>query len=120
MKKIFLAALLFLCSCSQDTQDTLKIGTYKLTNSMHNAHSTLAFSDDGRVTGKVVNTIMGQYTTNGDNITINPTGTTMMMGPENDMVSEQNFIQALLLVKRYKMQDKNLVLILENGGELVF
>lgn len=120
MKKILFAIALFLCACSQNEAAILKTGTYKLIDSMHGVFTTITLSKDGRFSGKVVNTIMGQYTTNGDNLTINPTGTTMMMGPEKDMVSEQNFIQALLLVKKYKMQENNLILILENGGELIF
>ena len=120
MKKMLLAALLLLGACSQNETAALKVGTYKLTNTMHNAHTTLAFSEDGRITGRVVNTIMGQYETKSDTITITPTGTTMMMGPQEEMEAEQNFIQALLLVKKYRMQGNNLVLILDNGGELVF
>lgn len=120
MRKILFSIFMFLSACSQNETTTLKTGTYKLTDSMHNALTTISFSDDGRVTAKVVNIIMGQYKTNGDNITINPTGTTMMIGPEKDMDAEQNFIQALVLIKKYKTQGNNLVLILENGGELIF
>ena len=117
---MLLAALLLLGACSQNETAALKVGTYKLTNTMHNAHTTLAFSEDGRITGRVVNTIMGQYETKSDTITITPTGTTMMMGPQEEMEAEQNFIKALLLVKKYRMQGNHFVLILDNGGELVF
>ena len=120
MKKIFFAFILLLTACSQNSADTLKTGSYKMRNSMHNVPVILSLSEEGNLNAKVVNVIMGQYKINGDIININPTGTTMMMGPEKEMEAEQNFIQALLLVKTYEMQGNNLVLKMENGAEMIF
>lgn len=120
MKKILFAILILLGACSQDNAMTLKTGSYKLKNSMHNVPTILTLSKDGKLNAKVVNVIMGEYTTSQDNITITLGGTTMMMGPQEEMEAEQNFIKALLLIRKYKMQESNLVLILENGGELIF
>ena len=100
MKKILIAALLLLGACSQDNAMTLKTGSYKLKNSMHNVPTILTLSKDGKLNAKVVNVIMGEYTTSQDNITITPGGTTMMMGPQEEMEAEQNFIQALPLIRR--------------------
>ena len=91
-----------------------------MVNSMHNVPVTISFDKDGNLNGKVVNVIMGKYEINGNSITINPTGTTMMMGPEKEMDAEQNFIQALLLVKNFEMQDNKLILKMDNGNDMVF
>ena len=120
MKRLLFAALLLLGACVENNVDTLKPGTYKMLNSMHNVPVLLSFSEDGNVNGKVVNVIMGKYETIGNTITINPTGTTMMMGPEKEMDAEQNFIQALLLVKTFKMQDNKLILEMDNGSNMEF
>ena len=120
MKKILFVLAFLLAACSQNSSDTLKTGSYKMLNSMHNVPVILSFSEDGSLNGKVVNIIMGQYELNGNNIVISPAGTTMMMGPEKEMEAEQNFIQALLLVKSYKMQDNKLILEMENGSQMVF
>ena len=120
MKKILFMLMFLLAACSQNNSDTLKIGSYKMLNSMHDVPVILSFSEDGSLNGKVVNIIMGQYELKGNNIVISPTGTTMMMGPQQEMEAEQNFIQALLLVKSYKMQGNNLILEMENGSEMGF
>jgi heat shock protein HslJ len=44
----------------------------------------------------------------------------MMMGPEEAMEAEQNFLQILPKIRSYKMQGNYLVLITENGGQLLF
>jgi heat shock protein HslJ len=87
---------------------------------MHNVPVMLSFAEDGSLNAKVVNIIMGQYELNGNNLIIIPSGTTMMMGPKKDMETEQNFIQSLLMVKSYKMQENNLVLEMENGSSMIF
>lgn len=120
MKKILLAFLLILGACSQNNPDKIKPGSYKMLNSMYDVPTILLFSEDGSLSGKVVNVIMGKYELNGNNIIINPTGTTMMMGSEKEMDAEQNFIKALMLVKTFKMHENRLSLILENGTELIF
>ena len=118
MKKILFSLIILLGACSQS--DSLKTGTYKMVNSMHNVPVTISFDKDGNLNGKVVNVIMGKYEINGNSIAINPTGTTMMMGPEKEMDAEQNFIQALLLVKNFEMQDNKLILKMDNGNDMVF
>ena len=120
MKKILFAIMFLLSACSQNNSDTFKVGSYKMLNSMHNVPVMLSFAEDGSLNAKVVNIIMGQYELNGNNLIIIPSGTTMMMGPKKDMETEQNFIQSLLMVKSYKMQENNLVLEMENGSSMIF
>ncbi len=121
MKKIVWALFLFLAACSGEEYPALKLGSYKLTDSLNNTPTTLTFAEGGKVNGKVVNYLMGNYTT-GDNgsITFGPMATTMMMGPQEEMEAERNFLQILPKVKSYKMQGNYLVLVTDNGGELVF
>ena len=121
MKKLVLAFILFLAACGSEQTPTFKIGSYKLTDALNNVPTTINFFEDGRFSGKVVNNMMGSYTLGDDNsITFSPIATTMMMGPDAAMEAEQNFLQILPKVKAYKMQGNYLVLITDNGGELVF
>ena len=121
MKKLALALLLFLAACGSEDAQVFKTGAYKLTDSLNNVPTTVNFSEDGRFNGKVVNNMMGSYTLGEDNsISFSPIATTMMMGPQEAMEAEQNFLQILPKVKSYKMQGNYLVLITDNNGELVF
>lgn len=120
MKKLVLALVLFLAACGSE-QETLKPGSYKLVDSLNNVPTILNLGEDGRFSGKIVNNMMGNYELTGKSgIKFSQAATTMMMGPEEAMESEQNFLQILPKIKSYKMQGKYLVLITDNGGELVF
>ena len=109
MKKIFLVFTLFLLACNGS--EVFKSGTYKMVNSPNGAPIILSFNDDGTINAKVVNIIMGNYKIEGNNLTIMPGGTTMMMGPKKEMEAEQIFIQMLPEVKSYEMKDDRLELI---------
>lgn len=120
MKKLVLGLLMMLAACTSEPASDFKSGSYKLKDSLNNVPTTITFSADGKVNGKVVNYMMGNYTLGKDNaITIGPLATTMMMGPEEAMDAEQNFLQILPKVKSYKMQGNYLVLVTDNGGELL-
>lgn len=120
MKKLALGLLMLLAACTSDQTPAFKSGSYKLVDSLNNVPTTITFSADGKVNGKVVNYMMGSYTLGKDNaITIGPLATTMMMGPEEAMEAEQNFLQILPKVKSYKTQGNYLVLVTDNGGELL-
>ena len=121
MKKITIAFFMFLAACSGGQEQTFKTGEYKLVDSLNNIPTTVAFSEDGKFNGKIVNYLMGKYSIGKNNsITISDVASTMMIGPEEAMEAEQNFVQIMPKVKSYKMQGDYLVLITENGGELLF
>ena len=89
-------------------------------NSPDNVPIIMTFDKDGRLNVKIVNIIMGQYTIDGEKIVINPAGSTMMMGPKNEMEAEQKFIQTLIMINSYKMDGDNLELNVEDGSKLLF
>lgn len=121
MKKLVLAFLMLLAACSSEQTPAFKTGSYKLVDSLNNVPTVVTFAQDGKFNGKVVNYLMGSYTLGKDNsITFSPIASTMMMGPQEAMEAEQNFLQILPKVKSYKMQGNYLVLVTDNGGELLF
>ena len=121
MKKIVLGLFMLLAACSTEQNADFKVGSYKLVDSLNNVPTTITFNADGKVNGKVVNYMMGTYTLGKNNsISVGPLATTMMMGPEEEMEAEQNFLQIMPKVKSYKMQGNYLVLVTDNGGELLF
>lgn len=121
MKKVILGIFMFLAACSSEQSATFKTGSYKLVDSLNNAPTTITFSEDGKVNGKIVNYLMGNYTLGKNNgITFGEMATTMMMGAPEEMEAEQNFLQILPKVKSYKLQGNYLVLVTDNGGELLF
>ena len=81
----------------------------------------MTFDANGHVNGKVVNYLMGSYKLSAkNNIKFGDMATTMMMGPADEMEAESDFLQILPRVKSYKMDGENLILVTDNGGELVF
>ncbi len=121
MKKLIYLTIIFLCACSVEQSPSFKAGSYKLVDSLNNIPTTITFSQDGKLNGKVVNYLMGTYELKDKNtITFGPLASTMMMGPQEAMEAEQNFLQIIPKIKSYKMQGNYLVLITENGGELLF
>ena len=121
MKKLVIALFLFVVACGSEQVQTFKTGTYKMVDSLNGVPTVINFSEDGKFSGKVVNNIMGSFNLgNNSSLSFGEAVTTMMMGPEEAMEAEQNFLQILPRIKSYKMQGNYLVLITENGGQLLF
>ena len=65
--------------------------------------------------GKVVNNYFGTYTQDEDAISFLPGGSTMMMGPAQDMVQEQEWFKLLGQVTHIETTNNGLILKLQNG-----
>ena len=65
--------------------------------------------------GKVVNNYFGTYTQDENSISFLPGGSTMMMGPAQDMIQEQEWFQILGQVTNIETTENKLVLKLQNG-----
>ncbi len=119
MKKL-LAALfafvLFACSSKAETLD----GDYVLQNAPEGAEITLSLAN-GHYSGKSgVNNYFGSYETDGEKIRFERGGLTMMMGPENLMQAEQDYLNTLFEVESYHLLGKTLVLDVSNASSLTF
>ena len=73
-----------------------------------------------RVNGKVVNIYNGAYTADGNNIKFDGFASTMMMGPQDAMVTEQEYFLFMPTVEKYELVDGQLTLIGADGKEIVF
>lgn len=120
MKKLlsFLAGAVLLTACSAETS-SFKGKEYKMLNAPHDAEITIGFdAKEPRFFGSAsVNRYMGSYQTDGDAISFSNAGSTMMMGPEELMSVESDYLQFLGTVKTYKLNGR--VLSLSNGSKTV-
>ena len=119
MKKIFMIlGMLLLISC---TQTEVKLsGEYKMVNAPENAEITLAFDGEGFAGIAAVNRYFGNFEQKQKNIKFNIAGTTMMMGPQNLMQVEQDYIKNLSLVDGFVLKNNTLILRTTGGTELQF
>lgn len=122
MKKIFTfltACLLTACSASTEPLDNR---TYQLQNAMNNAEITISFNPaEMKYAGKsAVNRYFGAYKLEGNKLTLGPAGVTMMMGPQELMQAEQNYLQSLSKVVSYERKGDELTLTTSEGQKLSF
>lgn len=113
--------LLFIAGCSQSETQSFKGKKYQLLQAQNDVVVTLAFdAEKPSFYGKIVNNYFGSYSLKGSSLSLNLAGSTMMMGPTEEMEAEQNFLQILPRIKAYKFSGTTLVLITDNGQELGF
>ena len=125
MKKLLslLLMLFALSACHKtETPGSFVDKEYILRNVPDNVHITLGFEGkSNRFFGKsAVNRYFGIYTLDGNNLTFSPAGSTMMMGPQDLMEAEQNYLKELPKVKTFKLEGNKLKLYTEDDKELVF
>lgn len=118
MKYIALFLSLFaVCSCSRG--ETLPGKTFTLTD--FPVAATLGFdAHENRFFGQVVNNYFGNYTASADTITFSTVGSTMMMGPRDEMDFERTYLDDLHQVQSYALQGDTLTLTLSDGRKLHF
>lgn len=126
MKKLLSLFLVFLalgaCQKEAETPGTFVDKEYILRNVPENIHITLGFEGkSNRFFGKsAVNRYFGMYTLNGNDLTFSPAGSTMMMGPQEQMEAEQKYLAQLPKVKSFKLDGKKLTLYTSDDQELVY
>ncbi|WP_394205179.1 META domain-containing protein [Shewanella waksmanii] len=129
MSKQFLvlgAALLGLAACQsapQPEQSNLDvIGTWHIEVAQTKpvidySPAQLTFAEDGKLSGNnSCNQLFGQYSIDGEALTISPAGSTMKACVEALMMQEQRVMAALPLITQGKMQQGKLLLQDEKGN----
>ena len=124
MKKLLslLLGICFLAGCSNaGEQISLSGKKFVMQNSEAGTTVTLEFSDNGNdYYGQVVNNYFGSYKIFNDKITFSAGGTTMMMGPREEMEAEGRYFDDLDKVKSFTLQNDVLTLTTSDGKVLEF
>lgn len=124
MKKLLslLLGICFLAGCSNaGEQISLSGKKFVMQNSEAGTTVTLEFSDNGNdYYGQVVNNYFGSYKIFNDKITFSAGGTTMMMGPREEMEAEGRYFADLDKVKSFTLQNDVLTLTTSDGKVLEF
>ena len=116
-----LASILALTACSDSTPNPEALKGANFVSAASGADIVLSFdAEEMRVNGKVVNLYNGSYTAEGDKITFSPFASTMMMGPQEAMQTEQDYFQFMPTVESYELSDGRLTLKNAEGKEIVF
>lgn len=112
----FISAIFLFSACANKNDASLMGKEFQLINAPENAQITIGFmKSEAKFAGKAaVNRYFGIYTVDGDNIKFSGVGSTMMMGPENLMKAETEYLQSLAAVKTFKINGKKLIL---NGSK---
>ncbi len=128
MKKLvlFVLSAIFLVACSgmdkkEESMKTQVTGkTYELENAIEGSSVNITF-DEGQIAGSAgVNRYFAPYMIEGDVLTVKLVGTTRMMGPEDLMAQEVEFVKNLEKAEKIEMVGEQLVITSEGGKKLVF
>ena len=124
MKKFWglLAGICLLAGCSSAGEQISLAGKkFAMQNSEAGTTITLEFADSGNdYYGQVVNNYFGSYKIFKDRITFSAGGTTMMMGPREEMEAEGRYFADLDKVRNFTLQNDILTLITSDGKALTF
>lgn len=124
MKKLFsiLAGICLFVGCSNAGEQISLAGKkFVMQNSEAGTTITLEFADSGNdYYGQVVNNYFGSYKIFNDRITFSAGGTTMMMGPREEMEAEGRYFADLDKVRNFTLQNDILTLITSDGKALEF
>ena len=113
MRYILCILLVLLTGC-KDKELTPVGQTYRLIQADQPIEITLTFDKDGRFYGKAVNNYFGIYQINGQEITLNLQGQTMMAAPTSHMEFESNYLKSLRSIKNFELNEDVLIL---NGNQ---
>lgn len=119
MKKIWtIVSALFLFGCM--SQDIKLSGEYKLQNASEDAEITLSFDGSDFNGLAAINRYFGTFEKHDRKIKFNVVGTTMMMGPQNLMKVEQDYIKTLSEVDSLIQKNDTLILQTSSQDKLIF
>lgn len=119
MKKILnIVCAMFLFGCNQ--ADIKLSGDYKMINAPENSEITLSFEENNFSGLAAVNRYFGTFEQNKNVVKFNVAGLTMMMGPENLMQAEQEYIKKLNQVDAFVLENDLLILKTKDGAEIKF
>jgi heat shock protein HslJ len=119
MKKFFAGLLCVLClGCSQ--KEPSLDGSYVLMQAPEDAEITLEIRGNRFSGQSAVNNYFGDLTQKDGTFKLNVAGVTMMAGPENLLIVEQNYLQDLQAVSRYTIDGQKLILSNDSDKTMVF
>lgn len=131
MKKIIVCVAMIAlisagCGATESSKPTIAGSNWKLAgwsiSSQHPGQFEITASfDDTMISGKsAVNQYSGTYELSDDwKISFGPMMSTKMAGPEEEMRAESNYINLLSSVKRCKIEGEQLLMMDENGNQLL-
>lgn len=84
------------------------------------SNATLDFGADGHLSGNATcNRLIGSYRTDGEAITIEPAGATMMACPEALMAQEQRILDLLPKIERYVIDETGALILIAADGRTI-
>ncbi len=117
MKKLFLLSSIVLLGACGEKNANLRGNAYQYT--LNNVPIIIAFDkNENRYFGKVVNNYFGTYTQNGGELTLHLGGSTMMIGPANEMAVEQTWLETLPTVTKVTQTKTGIILTLKDGTKI--
>lgn len=119
MKKLLEFLFVFVLFGCMQQQKALS-GEYKMIVSDKDAEITIVFDGTDFAGSSGVNRYFGNFEQSDNKIKLNVAGSTMMMGPENLMQIEQEYLQNLQQVEEFHINNDTLVLKNSKGLELKF
>lgn len=125
MKKIilFLIATMLFVGCfgkKEDIASKIVGNTYALQGVLPESEIDITFEKDKVAGTSSVNRYFANYTLEGNKISIQEPGSTRMMGPENLMEQEQEYLKNLKESKEIEITKDGIVLITNSGVKLSF
>jgi heat shock protein HslJ len=125
MKKLvlfLLTAVLFVgCFGKKEDIGAKVLGnTYILQNTLPESEIDINFEKDKVVGSSGVNRYFANYTLDGNKISIQNPGTTRMMGPENLMKQEQEYLKNLVDAKDLELTENGISIVTNSGVKLNF
>lgn len=117
--KILVSGITALCLTACGSEPATIAGHEYMYTPVPDMEITLGFdAHENRYYGHAVNAYFGTYKADGKTLKLSPAGTTLMMGPRSHMEAERIHLNDLENVRRYRVDEHTLTLILADGREI--